>query len=346
MPSVHLFKLAQDLEVVLVYRVTAGIIGSSDSLKKLMNQVERIAPTSATVLLQGETGVGKELIARQLHELGNRSGDFVTVSLAAIPENLIEAELFGVEKGAYTSASASRIGLLQRAEGGTIFLDEIGEISPRVQVKLLRVLQERQVSRLGSADYTAINVRVIAATNKDLAKAVREGTFREDLYYRLKVLPLEIPPLRQRIDDLPELIEHFAAQSSLEQKIHLKFSQAALSALAAYSWPGNIRELRALIDNLTYSVEGGWVSLRDLPDPIKFAASSGGVSRELASSTSVGNSQNNTLDQLLAEYEQGLIQQALELHAGSIQAAAHFLGVKRTTLYDKVKRFGIRVQAE
>ena len=327
-----------------MYRLTAGIVGSSDSLKKLMNQVERIAPTSATVLLQGETGVGKELIARHLHKLSGRTGEFITVSLAAIPENLIEAELFGVEKGAYTSASTSRIGLLQRAEGGTIFLDEIGEISPRVQVKLLRVLQERQVTRLGSSDHTAINVRVVAATNRDLAQAVRQGTFREDLYYRLKVLPLEIPPLRQRIDDLPELIEFFSTQSSLERGTTLKFSQAALSALAAYSWPGNIRELKALVDNLNYSVENGWVSLRDLPDPIKFAASMGGLSRDVSSSSRAAA--GNTLERLLAEYEQGLIQQALELHAGNIPAAANFLGVKRTTLYDKVKRFGIRIQAE
>ncbi len=321
-----------------MYRTQAGVVGFSKSIVDLIGRAQKMSCSNATVLIQGETGTGKELVAKFIHDQSGRTGAFISISLAAIPENLVEAELFGVEKGAYTSASNSRPGIFERAEGGTVFLDEIGDVPLKVQVKLLRVLQERRVSRIGSGQEVPIDVRIVAATNCNLVEAVKSGRFREDLYYRLRVLPLELPPLRERPDDIESLLNYFNSQSAMQHGKSLTFSQAALAALRAYSWPGNIRELKALIERLSFTSETGLIGLRDLPDAVKFAT---GSIKELTIAT---ESQSNNLERMLAEYEQGLIQQALDLNNGSISAAASFLGVKRTTLHDKVKRFGLRLQ--
>lgn len=322
-----------------MYRTQAGVVGFSKSIVDLIGRAQKMSASNATVLVQGETGTGKELVAKFIHNQSGRTGAFISISLAAIPENLVEAELFGVEKGAYTSASTSRPGIFERAEGGTVFLDEIGDISLKVQVKLLRVLQERRVSRIGSGQEIPIDVRIVAATNRNLDEAIKCGRFREDLYYRLRVLPLELPPLRERRDDIEPLLNYFNNLVAIQHGKMLTFSQAALVALRAYSWPGNIRELKALIERLSFTTETGLIGLRDLPDAVKFAT---GSIEELSLEN---DSQRNNLERLLAEYEQGLIQKALDLNNGSISAAASFLGVKRTTLHDKVRRFGLRLSA-
>src|SRR3954447_18673562 len=263
------------------------MIGESRGLKQVMAAVGRAAPTNATVLIQGESGVGKELVARTIHRNSLRSRErFVQVNCAAIPEELIESELFGHEKGSFTGATEKQIGKFEQADKGTIFLDEVGDMSAKTQAKVLRVLQEGEVERLGSSRTTKVDVRVIAATNKNLEEEIEKGTFREDLYFRLAVIPIHVPPLRERPEDVVLLVKHYIEYFSRENNVRPKrITQAALDALGRYRWKGNIRELRNTVERLNIMTGGDVIDLPDLPEPVRSpAAWSGGSS----SSTGAG----------------------------------------------------------
>lgn len=232
----------------------------------VQEMIKKVAPSKASVLLLGESGTGKTLIARIIHELSNRAKlPFVKVNCTSLPENLLESELFGYEKGAFTGASRAKIGRIEEAVGGTIFLDEIGELSLALQAKLLRFLQEREFERLGGTRTIKVDVRIIAATNRDLSKAVAEGLFREDLYYRLNVFPIQVPALRERAEDIPFLLEHFIEKISREYGRRFRITPKAMEVLTLYDWPGNVREMENLIERLAILVDGNEMDLRDFP---------------------------------------------------------------------------------
>src|SRR6266404_96195 len=250
------------------------MIGDSVALKQVMGAVGRAAPTNATVLIQGESGVGKELVARTIHRNSLRSRErFVQVNCAAIPEELIESELFGHEKGSFTGATEKQVGKFEQADKGTIFLDEIGDMSAKTQAKVLRVLQEGEVERLGSARTIKVDVRVIAATNKNLEEEIEKGRFREDLYFRLAVIPIFVPPLRERADDIPLLVRHFMESFSRENNVRAKrITQAALDAMARGRWRGNIRELRNTVERMIIMTGNDTIDLADLPETLRSPA--------------------------------------------------------------------------
>src|SRR5215510_1232153 len=266
---------SENRELRLAMESKYEIVGQSPALRAVLEAVKRAAPTNATVMLLGESGVGKELVARTIHRNSPRAGQrFVQVNCAAIPEELIESELFGQEKGSFTGATEKQIGKFEQADRGTIFLDEIGEMSPKTQAKVLRVLQEQEVERIGSARTTKVDVRVIAATNKNLEEAIQRGEFREDLYFRLNVIPIVVPPLRERRDDIPLLVQHFARRTSDEHNLKpRKFDAAAMDALQRYRWRGNIRELRNTVERVMIMAPGELVRLEDLPAEVTAAAS-------------------------------------------------------------------------
>jgi transcriptional regulator with GAF, ATPase, and Fis domain len=303
------------------------LIGHSPALEATLEQVERVAPTDSTVLIQGETGTGKELIARAIHNISSRCGQpFVKLNCAAIPHDLLESEIFGHEKGAFTGAIAQRIGRFELADKGTLFLDEVGDIPFSLQPKLLRVLQEQEFERLGGTATHQVDVRLVAATHRNLAEMVKQGDFRDDLYYRLNVFPVELPPLRARIEDIPELVEHFVeifCRRMGRQIDHIP--RQTLSALCAYQWPGNIRELQNLIERAVILSNDGV-----LPNPLPREEI-----REVAFSPAPTT---------LKDIERTLILRALEDHAwkvGGSEGAAAKLGMKRTTLIAKMQKFGI-----
>ncbi|MDF1563013.1 MAG: sigma-54 dependent transcriptional regulator [Deltaproteobacteria bacterium] len=303
-----------------------GLIGQSPAFRASLDLVRQAAPSNATVLLQGESGTGKELIARALHALSERSdGPFVAVNCAAIPETLLESELFGVEKGAYTGASARRAGRFQRADRGTLFLDEVGELSAPVQAKLLRVLQSGEFERLGGGETLRADVRVLAATNKDLSEAVSQGTFREDLFYRLNVITLTLPPLRERSGDVPLLAQHFLARYASENGKNLAgFTEAAMNALEGFAFPGNVRQLQNIVQRAVVLCRGDRIDLPELPEEI--AQQRGGARRELV--VPVGAP--------LEEIERSVILATLEQTRGDKQLAARLLGLSTRTIYRKL----------
>ena len=242
------------------------IVGKSPAMSRVRQMIEKVAPTKATVLLLGESGTGKTLAARLIHELSDRHAfPFIKVNCAAIPESLLESELFGHEKGAFTGATSTKAGRFEEADKGAIFLDEIGELSMGIQAKLLRFLQEREFERLGSTRTRKVDVRIIAATNRDLPEAVRQGDFREDLFYRLNVFPIRVPPLRERAEDVPPLINHFLDKMDKEYGRRLYLKPKALEALLRYEWPGNVREMENLVERLAIMVEDSTVDLEDIP---------------------------------------------------------------------------------
>jgi formate hydrogenlyase transcriptional activator len=301
------------------------IIGTSPALESVLEQVERVAPTQATVLIQGETGTGKELIARAIHNLSPRCGRaFIKVNCAAIPLDLLESELFGHEKGAFTGAIAQRIGRFEVADRGTLFLDEVGDIPPTLQPKLLRVLQEQEFERLGSTHTHHVNVRLVAATNRDLAEMVRRSEFRVDLYYRLNVFPIRLPPLRERREDIPALVTHYVDRFSRRVGKYVEFvPPTTMSGFVSYDWPGNIRELENLIERAVIMSNGGV-----LPNPLP-----PGVSSVIAAPATT-----------LRDSERTLILNTLESVGwviGGRKGAAARLGLNRTTLINKMKRLGI-----
>lgn len=314
------------------------IIGNSEEMQKVFELIETVADTDSTILIFGESGTGKELVAKRIHYLSSRrNGQFIPINCGAIPENLLESELFGHVKGAFTGAVAGRQGRFELAKGGTIFLDEIGDMSPKLQVKLLRVLQEREFEPVGSTRTKKADVRVIAATHKDLEKAVKEEKFREDLYYRLNVIPVHIPALRERKDDIPILIDHFIKRFNKEKKRSVeKLSPEGIEILSNYSWPGNVRELENLIERLVIIKREGIIETDDLPDKI---VSDG----RLAIGKCVQIADNGiSLKDAVEEFENSLIFQALNRCKWNKNRAAMLLGIKRTTLVEKLKKKGIK----
>ncbi len=312
-------------------------------MQKIFGVVEKVAKTRSTVLILGESGTGKELVARALHSLSGRGGKLVPVNCGAIPEDILESELFGHEKGAFTGAVASRVGRFQLADGGTIFLDEIGEMSPKLQVKLLRVLQERKVDPVGSTKSIDVDVRVIAATNKDLAEEVKAGRFREDLFYRLQVVPVSLPPLRERVGDIQLLAEHFMRRQAEELgKPALLLGEATLEIFNRYAWPGNVRELENLIERVSILSDDGTIDPGQLPPHMHETQQRGVTHIVELTLPDVGVDFNA----LIEEYENRLISTALNQTGGNKKAAAKLLGLNRTTLVEKIKKKGLQAQIE
>jgi DNA-binding NtrC family response regulator len=313
-----------------------NIVGHSAGLRRVLEVVEKVADTESTVLVTGESGTGKELIARAVHFNSRRAERmFVTVNCGAIPEELLESELFGHVRGAFTNAISHREGRFSLANGGTIFLDEIGDMSPNLQVKLLRVLQDRTFEPVGSSKTVKVSVRVIAATNQDLEVAIRERRFREDLYYRLNVIPIEVPPLRERAEDIPLLVQHFLDVAAQDKGKRVDgISREALECLCAYDWPGNVRELENLIERLVVLRDEGEIGLADLPAALRRpSAPPSGAPRISAS----GLAFNEAVDR----FETDLITQALEQTHWNKNRAAQLLGLNRTTLIEKIKKKGL-----
>ncbi|MGH1365300.1 MAG: sigma-54-dependent transcriptional regulator [Calditrichia bacterium] len=310
------------------------IIGESAGIRQIQTYIEKVAPTDSKVLITGESGVGKELVAYAVHKLSNcADGPFVKMNCAAIPEDLIESELFGNEKGAFTGATERREGKFQQADGGSLFLDEVGDMSLRVQTKVLRVLQDGEFQRVGGKDTLKAEVRVIAATNRDLEEMVKEGTFREDLYFRLNVLPIEVPPLRERADDVPLLIAHFVQRYCRKNNRREMRVEAALEkALQAYQWPGNIRELQNLVERLIILADGEEIKKADLP-----ASYLSNINPTVSFSPG-----SRTLAEVREEAERTYILACLESSDGNVSQAARMLGMERTNLHKKMKSLGIR----
>jgi len=321
-------------EEIDITRMFEEIVGSSPALQAVLSQVAKVAPTDSTVLITGETGTGKELIARAIHKRSERSSRaFVSVNCAAIPRDLIASELFGHEKGAFTGATQRRLGRFESAEGGTIFLDEVGELPPETQISLLRVLQEREFQRVGGNDSFQIDIRVVAATNRNLQAAIVEGKFRDDLFYRLNVFPIEVPPLRERKEDIPLLVEYFVDRyaSKAGKKIS-GINKKSMDMLQAYAWPGNIRELQNVIersviisDSENISIDESWLGQRAMP----------------------ADSVKQPLSHKIAAQEKELIEAALAASNGRVSGpsgAAARLGIPQSTLDSKIKALKINKQ--
>jgi transcriptional regulator with PAS, ATPase and Fis domain len=297
----------------------------------VLETVKKVAPTNATVMVYGESGTGKELVARALHALSPRAAKpFISISAGALPETLLESELFGYEKGAFTGAVTAKPGRFEMANGGTLFLDEIGDISTAVQVKLLRVLQERTFERLGGTRSIEVDVRVVSATNRDLQQLIADGTFREDLYYRLNVVPLTIPPLRKRTADIPLLVAHFLEKFGAGERT---ISPAAMEALITYQWPGNVRELENTIERVVILSHGGTIEFEDLPAEVRSGVSlvAGGARCFVLPDAGLD----------LEEVELDLVRQALDRTGGSVPQAAKLLGLTTKTLEARMARYGL-----
>lgn len=313
----------------------AGIVSQCSTMRRIFSMIDRVSRTDTTVLILGETGTGKELVARAIHRMSGREGNMVPVNCGAIPEDILESELFGHERGAFTGAVNSRVGRFQLADKGTIFLDEIGEMSPKLQVKLLRVLQERTVEPVGSTRSIPIDVRVVAATNKDLQEEVKAGRFREDLFYRLQVIPMTLPPLRERGSDVDILTDYFLEKSCTQiGRPNLVMSTEAKAAFHSYEWPGNVRELENVIERLSVLADGDEIHATDLPvhiirqgEPTQFYE----TLRELPE-------EGVDFNELLNDYGNRLIELALVRTNGNKKAAAELLNLKRTTLVEKIKK--------
>jgi DNA-binding NtrC family response regulator len=306
-------------------------IGKAQVMKDIFGLIEEIGKVDSTVLVRGESGTGKELVAKAIHRKSERrEKPFVTINCAAIPDNLLESELFGFEAGSFTGALEKRLGKFELASGGTIFLDEIGCMSPNTQAKILRVLEDRSIDRIGGRSPIPTDVRIISATNINFEEAVSSGKFREDLYYRLNVIPIVLPPLRERREDIPLLIHHFIQKfnTELNKKVQ-NLSEEAMLALMAYSWPGNVRELRNMIERLVALSKNGTITHADLP-----INENGTVKKALA--------QNQTLDKAMASFEREALRQTLEQTSGNQTRAARILGIHRTTLLSKMRWLGLK----
>lgn len=328
------------LRSTLPQRAATGfpfLIGEHPLIEKVQALIAKLAATDTTVLIMGESGTGKELAARALHALSARSTKpFLSINCGAIPGELLESELFGHERGAFTGATSARAGLLQLAHEGTVFLDEIAEMSPQLQVKLLRVLQDREVRPVGSERTVWVDVRILAATNKDLQRAVEQGTFREDLFYRLQVVPIELPPLRERRADIPVLAAHFLAkQLARRPGCAIRISAEAMTQLWEYDWPGNVRELENLIERLVVLADSEVIRAADLPSDVRTFISEKRIPRPHLPEEGID------LNRAVLDFEQRLITEALRRTKGNKQAAARMLGLGRTTLVAKLRRLPI-----
>ena len=319
-------------------RKSEELIGNSPAMSQVLETICTVAASDATVLIRGESGTGKELVARAIHRLSPRAGrPLVKVNCAAIPEALLEDELFGHERGAFTGAHAQRKGRFELAHGGTIFLDEIAEMSPALQAKLLRVLQEREFERVGGSDTILVDVRVIASTNRDIEKAVREGNFREDLYYRVNVVPIHLPPLRERREDIPVLANHFLQRYAARNRKPIKaLSRRALDKLIAYNWPGNVRELENCIERACVLATGEVLDADDLVLNPQLA----GSDHDAIASQLIGE------DFSLEGFERELIEASLRKTGGNQSRAAQLLGLSRRTLQYRIEKYGIKVEKD
>ena len=314
------------------------IVGESHAMESIQQMVRSVAPTNGRVLIRGESGTGKELVARSIHQQSlRREKPFVEVNCAAIPEDLIESELFGHEKGSFTGATSKRRGKFEMADGGTIFLDEVGDMSLRTQAKVLRVLEEQRFERVGGTESLEVDVRVLAASNKDLVQAIAEGKFREDLYYRLNVVPISVPPLRERKDDPPLLVNHFLREFSKEYgKREKVMSEEAMKVLAAYHWPGNVRELKNLIERLIIMVPSDKIEISDVEFLLEPSASvSTGVVTE-------GPLSEDSLREAVDQFEKAFILERLGENSWNISRTAEKLGIERSNLHRKLKALGIK----
>ncbi len=317
------------------------LIGSSESMLQIFRTVEKVAKSDSTVIVYGESGTGKELVARAIHSNSDRRNNkIVAVNCGAIPEELLESELFGHEKGAFTGAIRGRTGRFELAQGGTIFLDEIGDMSPSLQVKLLRVIQEKTFERVGGIKTIKADVRIISATNQDLEKAVEEKRFRDDLFYRVNVIPIYIPPLRKRKSEIPVLVDHFFKKfNNCNSSAITGISSEAMQLFIDYSWPGNVRELQNLIERIVVIKETGEVTGDDLPAKMRLSAKTG--EKSTAEPDPFFPDQGIDLNKTVEDFEINLLCQALEKASGIKSNAARLLGINRTTLVEKIKRFKI-----
>ncbi|MFL0809588.1 MAG: sigma-54 dependent transcriptional regulator [Agarilytica sp.] len=351
-------------EILLTGRETRGarpthlfrsLVGTSRLIKNVRTVMGQVADKEVTVLVAGESGTGKEVVARNLHYYSERrDGPFVPVNCGAIPGELLESELFGHEKGAFTGAVTARAGRFEMAEGGTLFLDEIGDMPLHMQVKILRVLQEKSYERVGSNKATATNVRIIAATHRHLEEMIEEGKFREDLYYRLNVFPIEMPSLRERSEDIPLLINELVSRMEHEKRGSVRFNSAAILSLCRHPWPGNVRELANLVERMAITHPYGVVGAQDLP--MKYRHVEVNEEEQLAEQESGQNQPNvvaegdvallpdNGIDlkEYIAGLELSLIQQALDNSGGVVARAAEQLSIRRTTLVEKMKKYGLQ----
>lgn len=338
--AVEIFSLQEEninLREVLEKEYKNFIFGNSEKIQKIFDLIGTVADTDSTVLILGESGTGKELVAKSLHfNSSRRNSPFVPINCGAIPEDLLESELFGHVKGAFTGAITSRQGRFEVAKGGTLFLDEIGDMSPKLQVKILRVLQEREFEPVGATKTKKADVRIIAATNKNLENAVKEGAFREDLYYRLNVIPIQLPALRERADDICLLVEYFIKKFNREKgkKLH-GISPDVMNALMSYSWPGNVRELENLIERFIILKREGIVTMEDVPEKISTSTSKSSADR--VDIPLEGLSLKDAVD----DFENNLILDALQRTNWNKNMAAKLLQLKRTTLVEKIKKKGI-----
>jgi len=308
-----------------------SIIGSSDAMQKIFTVMEKVIPSKSNILITGESGTGKGLVAQAIHESGPRKDKpFISINCGAIPENLLESELFGHKKGAFTSANEDKKGLIPMADGGTLFLDEIGELPQPLQVKLLHVIQTKELTPVGDTRVLTVDVRIIAATNADLMQRVKEGKFREDLFYRLNVIEIGMPSLRDRRDDIPILIKHYLDQFNKESgKTIRDIDYEAMQALLVYDWPGNIRELRNTLERAVVLAEGEVITIHDLPDKFR--------------TLDVEGVSTSTLRQALDAFERDYIKRSLGENKGNKEATADKLGIDLATLYRKLKKLGIEL---
>jgi sigma-54 specific flagellar transcriptional regulator A len=342
-----------------------SLIGKSEIMQKVHKDIRQVASSDANVLILGNSGTGKEVVARNIHYFSNRSKNtFVPVNCGAIPHELLESELFGHEKGAFTGAITSRQGRFSMAEGGTLFLDEIGEMTMAMQVKLLRVLEERVFERVGGTKTIHADVRIIAATNQNLEEMVERGKFREDLYFRLDVFPIYLPELRERIEDLPLLIKELVTRLEKTNKSSVRFTQDAVIAMSKYDWPGNVRELANQIERMSIKYPDGLVQENDLPDRIRASASSTnkGLTLHQINDSNLQSQYNRKpevetpqfsfpaegfdLKTYIANIEIKIIQDALDMTGGVVAHAAKMLGLQRTTLAEKMRKYQIDKKSE
>jgi two-component system nitrogen regulation response regulator NtrX len=322
------------------------MVGESVSLRQIWDAIKRAAPTTATVLLLGESGSGKELVARAIHRNSLRSRDrFIQVNCAAIPEELIESELFGHEKGSFTGATEKQIGKFEQAHGGTIFLDEVGDMSAKTQAKVLRVLQEGEVERLGSARTIKVDVRVIAATNKDLEAEIERGNFREDLYFRLSVIPIRVPPLRDRREDIPALVRHFVDMFSRESNRRpMRFTPAALEHMQKARWKGNVRELRNTVERLLIMTPGDAIDVDDLRDVVRLESKA--PAAPAGTEAAANHVAPGTLREFKESAERKFLVEKLRENAWNISKTAEVIGTPRSNLYKKLEQYAITQEAD